>query len=107
MMTETEVEIIEEKSLDNKIPVLALNELVMEQAEKVHAPCIRPARQKTGSTDFGNVMRHVPGTCIRVAFVPERSGSLAGVSGRRQDRSGPQCGGLRRKDPGSHGRTAH
>ena len=71
MMTETEVEIIEEKSLDNKIPVLALNELVMEQAEKVHAPCIRPARQKTGSTDFGNVMRHVPGTCIRVAFVPE------------------------------------
>ena len=29
------------------------------------------ARQKTGSTDFGNVMRHVPGTCIRVAFVPE------------------------------------
>ena len=71
MMTETEVEIIEEKSLDNKIPVLALNELVMEQAEKVHAPCIRPARQKTGSTDFGTVMRHVPGTCIRVAFVPE------------------------------------
>jgi len=71
LMTETEVEIIEEKSLDNKIPVLALNELVMEQAEKVHAPCIRPARQKTGSTDFGNVMRHVPGTCIRVAFVPE------------------------------------
>ena len=49
----------------------SLNELVMEQAEKVHAPCIRPARQKTGSTDFGNVMRHVPGTCIRVAFVPE------------------------------------
>ena len=69
--TETEAEIIEEKSLDNKIPVLSLNELVMEQAEKVHAPCIRPARQKTGSTDFGNVMRHVPGTCIRVAFVPE------------------------------------
>ena len=64
-------EIIEEKSLDNKIPVLSLNELVMEQAEKVKAPCIRPARQKTGSTDFGNVMRHVPGTCIRVAFVPE------------------------------------
>ena len=58
-------------SMDNKIPVLSLNELVMEQAEKVKAPCIRPARQKTGSTDFGNVMRHVPGTCIRVAFVPE------------------------------------
>ena len=35
------------------------------------------------------------------------SSSLAGVSGCRQDRSGPQCGGLRRKDPGSDGRTAH
>lgn len=71
MMTETEVEVIEEKKVDNKIPVLALNDLVMEQAEKLKAPCIRPARQKTGSTDFGNVMRRVPGTCIRVAFVPE------------------------------------
>ena len=39
--------------------------------EEPYQACIRPARQKTGSTDFGNVMRHVPGTCIRVAFVPE------------------------------------
>lgn len=51
MMTETEVEIIEEKSLDNKIPVLALNELVMEQAEKVHAPAsVRPARRPVPPT---------------------------------------------------------
>lgn len=69
MMTETEVEIIKEKEVDNKIPVLSLNDLVMKQAEEVHAPQIAPAREKTGSTDFGNVMRRVPGTCARIAFV--------------------------------------
>ena len=69
MMTETEVEIIEEKKVDNKIPVLTLNDLVMKQAEDIHAPQIAPAREKTGSTDFGNVMRRVPGTCARIAFV--------------------------------------
>ena len=69
MMTETEVEIIEEKKVDNKIPVLTLNDLVMKQADEIHAPQIAPAREKTGSTDFGNVMRRVPGTCARIAFV--------------------------------------
>ena len=64
MMTETEVEIIEEKKVDN-----TLNDLVMKQAEEIHAPQIAPAREKTGSTDFGNVMRRVPGTCARIAFV--------------------------------------
>lgn len=71
MMTETEVEVIEEKRVDNKIPVLSLNELVMEEMEQAGAPRIRPAREKTGSTDFGNVMRRVPGTCARIAFVDE------------------------------------
>ncbi|RHR04061.1 M20 family peptidase [Clostridium sp. AF20-17LB] len=69
MMTETEVEIIEEKKVDNKIPVLTLNDLVMKQAEELHTPQLAPAREKTGSTDFGNVMRRVPGTCARIAFV--------------------------------------
>ena len=69
MMTETEVEIIEEKKVDNKIPVLTLNDLVMKQAEELHAPQLAPAREKTGSTDFGNVMSRVPGTCARIAFV--------------------------------------
>ena len=64
MMTE-----IEEKKVDNKIPVLTLNDLVMKQAEELHAPQLAPAREKTGSTDFGNVMRRVPGTCARIAFV--------------------------------------
>ncbi|MFR5601101.1 MAG: M20 family metallopeptidase [Lachnospiraceae bacterium] len=69
MMTETEVEIIEEKKVDNKIPVISLNDLVMKQAIEVNAPQLGPAREKTGSTDFGNVMRRVPGTCARIAFV--------------------------------------
>lgn len=73
MMTETEVEIIEEKKVDNKIPVHALNELVMKNAREAGAPQIRPVRERTGSTDFGNVMRRVPGTCARVAFVDENA----------------------------------
>ena len=38
-------------------------------------PTIRPPREKTGSTDFGNVMYDVPGSCIRMAFVPEGTSS--------------------------------
>ena len=75
MMTETEVEIILEKEVDNKIPVITLNDLVMRQAKEIGAPCIAPPREKTGSTDFGNVMRRVPGTCARIAFV--KPGSAA------------------------------
>lgn len=75
MMTETEVEIKAEKEVDNKIPCLRLNELVMENASLVGAPRLRKAREKTGSTDFGNILHRVPGTCIRVAFVPEGSAS--------------------------------
>lgn len=75
MMTETEVEIIEEKGIDSKIPCIALNDLIMENAEAVGAPRIRAPREKTGSTDFGNVMHRVPGSCIRVAFVEEGAAS--------------------------------
>lgn len=73
MMTETEVEIKELKSVDNKIPVLSLNRLVIENAELAGAPKLAAAREKTGSTDFGNVMHRVPGTCIRVAFVDDNA----------------------------------
>ena len=58
------------KNFFNKIPVLKLNELLMENAKLVGAPRLSPPREKTGSTDFGNVMYEVPGSCIRVAFVP-------------------------------------
>lgn len=75
LITETEYEIINQKSMDNKIPVLSLNKILMDNAEHLEAPCIRPPREKTGSTDFGNVMYLLPGSCIRVAFVPEGTSS--------------------------------
>lgn len=75
MMTETEVEIIEEKGIDSKIPCLSLNDLLMENARAVGAPRIREPREKTGSTDFGNIMHRIPGSCIRVAFVEEGAAS--------------------------------
>lgn len=75
LMTETSCEITETKSLDNKIPVIKLNEVLMENAADAKAPRMTPPREKTGSTDFGNVMYQVPGSCIRVAFVPEGTSS--------------------------------
>ena len=59
----------------NKIPVMQLNELLMENAREAGAPRLAPPRERTGSTDFGNVMYHIPGSCIRVAFVPEGTAS--------------------------------
>lgn len=69
IMTETTYEINVLKTLESKVPVYKLNELLMENAELVDAPARKPAREKTGSTDFGNVTYLVPGSCIRVAFV--------------------------------------
>jgi len=68
-MTETDAEINVSKVLDNKIPNDHLNDLLMKHAEALGAPNCQPPRQKTGSTDFANVMHRVPGSCIRVAFV--------------------------------------
>lgn len=75
LMTDTHSEIELEKNLDSKIPVFALNDCLMSNAELSKAPCIRGAREKTGSTDFGNVMYQLPGACIRVAFVDENVSS--------------------------------
>lgn len=71
MMTETEEEIIELKRLESKVPVYKLNELLMNNAKLINAKNIKPAREKTGSTDFGNVTYILPGACIRVQFVPD------------------------------------
>ena len=75
MMTETQYEIAEDPFFMAKIPDLTLNRILMENAALVEAPTIRPPREKTGSTDFGNVMYDVPGSCIRMAFVPEGTSS--------------------------------
>lgn len=68
-------ELTQGKTFYNKIPVLLLNELLMKNAKLAGAPQIAPPREKTGSTDFGNVMYEIPGSCIRVAFVPEGTAS--------------------------------
>lgn len=68
-------ELVPGKTFFNKIPVLLLNDLLMKNAELAGAPQLAPPREKTGSTDFGNVMYEIPGSCIRVAFVPEGTAS--------------------------------
>ncbi len=75
LMSECEVKVTNIKSLNNKIPVISLNDIVMENARKLNAPNIAPPREKTGSTDFGSVMYEVPGTCIRISFVDEGTSS--------------------------------
>ncbi len=75
LIADVTYEIHRDKQLFNKIPVLLLNKLLMDNAELVGAPQLAPPRQRTGSTDFGNVMYHIPGSCIRVAFVPEGTSS--------------------------------
>lgn len=57
--------------LFNKIPVLKLNNLLLDNAELAGTPRLAPPRTKTGSSDFGNVMYRVPGSCIRIAVAPE------------------------------------
>lgn len=75
LMTGTTYEIIRDRELDSKVPVHKLNEIIMENANFVNAPMIRPAREKTGSSDFGNVMYQIPGSCIRTSFVSENASS--------------------------------
>ncbi|MBN2286998.1 MAG: M20 family metallopeptidase [Tissierellales bacterium] len=71
MMTQTSYEIFEIKKTDSRIPVFSLNEIIMKNAELYKAPTIRPPREKTGSSDFSNVMYNVPGACLRFAIVAE------------------------------------
>lgn len=73
LMTETSYEIDDDPlmSRDGKIPAHHLNAILMEHAAYYNAPNIKGAREKTGSTDFGNVTYRIPGACLRVAFVDE------------------------------------
>ncbi len=75
LMSGVEYEIKELQALDNKIPVFGLNDLVMDNAAQAGIPDLRPPREKTGSTDFGNVMHVLPGCCLRVQFVPAGTAS--------------------------------
>lgn len=67
LMTETTYTVKRGLDLHNSIPVSKLHELLMSNAALVGAPKLMPPREKTGSTDFGNVCYVVPGACIRVS----------------------------------------
>jgi len=69
LMTDTTYAIEKIATFYNKVPVLSLNQLLMENAAFAQARSISPPREKTGSTDFASVMYIVPGSCIRVAFI--------------------------------------
>lgn len=71
LMAQTSFEIHEIKRTDSRIPVFSLNEIILNNAATYNAPNIRPPREKTGSSDFSNVMYNVPGACLRFSIVPE------------------------------------
>lgn len=71
LMTDTTYEIQRDLPFKSKIVCHKVNNLLMANAEYEHAPAIAPPRKKTGSTDFGNVLYEVPGSCIRIAFTDE------------------------------------
>lgn len=73
LMTETTAEIKVINRMASKIPALKLNDEIIKCAHEVGAPRISPPREKTGSTDLANVMELIPGSCIRVMFVPEKA----------------------------------
>ena len=75
LIADVTYDIQEGDRLTNKIPTLSLNRLLMENAELVNAPRISPPREKTGSSDFSNIMYQLPGSCIRVAMVPPGTSS--------------------------------
>lgn len=79
LMTETNVEVKNVKRLESKVPVHSLNELLINNAKLINAPNLKQAREKTGSTDFGNVTYIIPGACIRVQFVPDGTTSHSDV----------------------------
>ena len=56
-------EIIEEKKVDNKIPVLTLNDLVMKQAEEIHAFIREVISEKFGCAAAENVSILYGGSC--------------------------------------------
>lgn len=75
LMAGVEYELKALPAYDNKIPVTKLNDCVMANAAACGAPGLAPAREKTGSTDFGNVLHRMPGSCIRVQFVASGTSS--------------------------------
>lgn len=75
LMADVTYDMSKDKQMDNKVPCFTLNDIIMKNAEDCKAPGVTPPRKKTGSTDFGNVTNRMPGSCIRVQFVPTGTSS--------------------------------
>lgn len=68
LMTDTNYDIQRDLPFKSKIVCHSVNDLLMKNAAYEKAPSIAAPRKKTGSTDFGNVLYEIPGSCIRIAF---------------------------------------
>lgn len=68
LMTDTTYDIQRDLPFKSKIVCHSVNDLLMKNAAYEKAPSIAEPRKKTGSTDFGNVLYEIPGSCIRIAF---------------------------------------
>ena len=68
LMTDTTYDIQRDLPFESKIVCHSVNDLLMKNAAYEKAPSIAAPRKKTGSTDFGNVLYEIPGSCIRIAF---------------------------------------
>lgn len=68
LMTDTTYHIQRDLPFKSKIVCHSVNDLLMKNAAYEKAPSIAAPRKKTGSTDFGNVLYEIPGSCIRIAF---------------------------------------
>ena len=68
LMTDTTYDIQRDLPFKSKIGCHSVNDLLMKNAAYEKAPSIAAPRKKTGSTDFGNVLYEIPGSCIRIAF---------------------------------------
>ena len=71
LMTGTTYDYKEYGYYDSQIPVYSLNDAMMNNAKEVKAARITTPREKTGSTDFGNVSQVIPSACLRIACVPK------------------------------------
>jgi len=70
LMTGTTYETNEYGHYQSQLPIFRLNEDIIKNAEAVGAERLTTPREKTGSTDFGNVSQVVPSACLRIACVP-------------------------------------
>lgn len=68
LMTDTTYDIQRDLPFKSKIVCHSVNDLLMKNVAYEKAPSIAAPRKKTGSTDFGNVLYEIPGSCIRIAF---------------------------------------